>query len=105
MKNLCLPKLTYRVDHHGMRGWHIRPHYSCIWGYPCEEFQEDSRRLKTLPKSRVGEVKSLPLDGYWAMLNTGPLGGEAVSFYVIVFCSITKHKNLVWVITDYNIGG
>jgi hypothetical protein len=34
---------------------------------------------------RVEEVKNLPLDGYWAMLNTMPLEGEWVPFYVIVF--------------------
>jgi hypothetical protein len=37
---------------------------------------------------RVEEVKNLPLDGYRAMLNTRPLGGEGVAFYVIVFFSI-----------------
>jgi hypothetical protein len=30
----------------------------------------------------------VPLDGYQAMLNINPLGGEGVSFFVIVFCFI-----------------
>jgi hypothetical protein len=57
------------------------------------QFQEYSRRSKTLSQLRVEEVKNLPLDGYRAMLNTGPLGGEGVSFFFIVSCSIAE-KNI-----------
>jgi hypothetical protein len=59
-------------------------------GYPCEGFQEDSRRLKTIPQLRVEEVKDLFLDGYRAMLNIEPLGGEGVPFFCIVYCSIAE---------------
>jgi hypothetical protein len=38
----------------------------------------------------VEEVKNLRLDGNQTMLNIGPLGGEGVPFYDIVFCSIAK---------------
>ena len=78
-------KLTYHVDHHGTSGCHISPQYSCIWGQPCMDFQEDSRRSKTLSQLRLEEVKTLPLDGYQAMLNTRRLGGEGVPFFSIVF--------------------
>ena len=57
------------------------------------DFLEHSRRSKTLSQLRVEEVKTINLDDYRAMLNTGPLGGEGVSFYVIVFCSITERNN------------
>jgi hypothetical protein len=30
------------------------------------------------------EVKTLTLDGYQAMLNSGPLGGEGIPFVCIV---------------------
>jgi hypothetical protein len=89
MQNLCLPQVDYHVDHHGMRRCHIIPHYSCIWGYPREDFQEESRRSKSLSQLKVEEVKTLSLEGYWVMLNIGSLGGEGVPFYVIVFFSIT----------------
>jgi hypothetical protein len=49
------------------------------------DFQEDSRRSKTLSQLRVEEVKTLPLDGYRVMLNIGLLGGEGVPFFSIVF--------------------
>jgi hypothetical protein len=49
------------------------------------DFQEYPRRSKTLSQLRVEEVKTLPLDGYRVMLNIGPLGGERVPFYRIVF--------------------
>jgi hypothetical protein len=39
-------------------------------------FQEDYIRSKTLSQLRVEEVKNIPPDGYRAMLNTRPLGGE-----------------------------
>jgi len=48
-------------------------------------FKKDSRRSKTLSQLRVEEVKTLPLDGYWTMLNTEPLGEEVVPFFSIVF--------------------
>jgi hypothetical protein len=48
-------------------------------------FQEDYRMSKTLSQLRVEEVKTLLLDGYWSMLNTGPVGGEGVPFFSIVF--------------------
>jgi hypothetical protein len=54
---------------------------------------------------RVEEVKNLPLDGYQAMLNTRPLGGEGVPFYVIVFCSIVEKNNWEWEIREHNRGG
>jgi hypothetical protein len=41
---------------------------------------------------RVEEDKNLPLDGYQAMLNIRPLGGEGVPFYTIVFCSIAEKR-------------
>jgi hypothetical protein len=41
----------------------------------------------------VEEVKNLPLYGYRAILNTGPLGGEGVPFYAIVFFSIAEQRN------------
>jgi hypothetical protein len=72
---------------------------------PREEFQEDSRMFKTLPQLRVEEVKNLPLDGYQVMLNTKPLGGEEVPFYVIVFYSIVKKSNWEWKIREHNRGG
>jgi hypothetical protein len=49
------------------------------------DFQEYSRRFKTLSQLRVEEVKTLPLYGYQAMLNTMPLGGEGVPFFSTVF--------------------
>jgi hypothetical protein len=49
------------------------------------EFQEDYRRYKTLSEFRVVEVKTLPLDGYRAMLNNKPLGGEGVALFSMVF--------------------
>jgi hypothetical protein len=49
------------------------------------EFQEDSRRSKTLSQLRVEEVKTLPLDGYRADVKYRPLGGEGVPFFSIVF--------------------
>ena len=52
----------------------------------------------------VEEVKNLPLDGYRSVLNIGPLGGEGVPFYVIVFCSITKKNNWEYEIRYHNIG-
>ena len=58
------------------------------------QFQEYSRRFKTLP-----------LDGYQAMLNIEPIGGERVPFYVIVFCSIEEKNNRDWEIREHNIGG
>jgi hypothetical protein len=54
-------------------------------GLAMYEFQEDSRRSKTLSQLRVEEVKTLPLDGYRVMLNTRPLGGEGVPLFSIVF--------------------
>jgi hypothetical protein len=36
------------------------------------------------------------------MLNTKPLGGEWVPFYVIAFCSITEKKNREWEIREHN---
>ena len=57
-------KLTFHVDHHGMEICHIIPHYSCIWGQTHEEFQEYSRRSKTLSKLTVKEVKTLTVDHY-----------------------------------------
>jgi hypothetical protein len=60
--------------------------------------------FKTLPQLRFEEVKNLPLDGYQAMLNIGPLG-EGVPFYVIVLCSIAKKKNWEWEIRENNRGG
>jgi hypothetical protein len=54
---------------------------------------------------RVEEVKNLPLDGYRAMLNIEPLGGEGVPFYVIVFCSIAEQNNWEWEIRENNRGG
>ena len=53
----------------------VIPRYSCIWVYPCEHFQEYSRRFKNVSQLRIEKVKSLPLDGYRPMLTTGPLGG------------------------------
>jgi hypothetical protein len=47
-------------------------------------FQEDSKRSKTLSQLRVEEVRTLPLDSYQGMLNTGLLGGEGVPFFSIV---------------------
>jgi hypothetical protein len=35
-------------------------------------------KFKALSHFKVEEVKNLPLDGYQAMLNTRPLGGEWV---------------------------
>ena len=60
--------------------------------------------FKTLPQLRVEEVKNLSLDGYLAMLNTKPLGGEGVPFYAIVFCSIKEKKNWGWEIRENNRG-
>ena len=60
---------------------------------------------KTLSQLRVEEVKTLPLYGYHSMLNIGPLGGEGVPFYVIVFCSIVEQNNWEWKIREHNIGG
>jgi hypothetical protein len=54
---------------------------------------------------RVEEVKNLPLDGYRAMLNIEPLGGEGVPFYVIVFCSIAEQNNWEWEIREHNKEG
>jgi hypothetical protein len=54
---------------------------------------------------RVEEVKTLPLDGYRAMLNTELLGGKGVPLYVIVFCSITEKNNWERKIRENNIGG
>jgi hypothetical protein len=49
------------------------------------EFQEDSRRSKTLSQLRVEEFKNLPLDGYQVMLNTVLLGGQGFPLFSIVF--------------------
>jgi hypothetical protein len=38
------------------------------------------------------------------MLNIGPLGGEGVPFYVIVFSSISKKRYWDWEIRENNIG-
>jgi hypothetical protein len=57
------------------------------------DFQEYFRRSKTLSKLRVEKVKTLPLDGYQAMLNIGLLGGEGVPLFCIVSCSIVE-KNI-----------
>jgi hypothetical protein len=91
-KSYASHKLTYHVDHHGTRGCHITPCYSCIWGYPCEEFKEYSRRYKTLPQLRFEEVKNLPVDGYQTMLNISPLG-EGVPLFCILSCSVAE-KNI-----------
>jgi hypothetical protein len=53
----------------------------------------------------VEEVKNLPKDGYRAILNIGPLGGEGVPFYVIVFCSIIERNNWEWEIREHSIEG
>jgi hypothetical protein len=45
---------------------------------------------------RVEEVKTLILDKYQDMLHTGPLGGEGVLFYVIVFCFIVEKNIWEW---------
>jgi hypothetical protein len=84
-KHYVSNKFTYHVDNHGTSGCHVNPQYSCIWDYPCMYFQEDSRSSKTLSQLRVEEVKTLPIDGYQAMLNTGPLGGEGVPLFSIIF--------------------
>jgi hypothetical protein len=94
-------KLTYHVDHHGTRGCHVIPRYSCIWG-SLEYFQEESRSSKTLSQFKVEEVKTLTLDDYRSMLNTKTLGGEGVPLYVIVFCSIIENNNWEWEIREYN---
>jgi hypothetical protein len=60
------------------------------------EFQEHYRRYKTLSQLRVEKFKTLPLYGYQDMFNTGPLGGEGVPFYAIVFCSIAEKNNWEW---------
>jgi hypothetical protein len=39
------------------------------------------------------------------MLNTEPLGGEGVPFYVILFYSIVEEQQLEWEIRENNIGG
>jgi hypothetical protein len=54
---------------------------------------------------RVEEVKTIPLDGYWAMLNTGMLGGEGIPSYVILFFSIAEKNNWEWEIRENNRGG
>jgi hypothetical protein len=54
---------------------------------------------------RVEGAKNLNLDGYWVMLNIGPLGEEGIPFYVIVFCSITEQNNCEWEIREHNRGG
>jgi hypothetical protein len=51
-----------------------------------------SIRFKTLSQLKVEGVINLPLDGYRAMLNIGPLGGEGVPFDTIVFCSIAEQN-------------
>jgi hypothetical protein len=61
--------------------------------YPFEEFQEYSRRFKTLSQLRVADVKNLPLNGYQHMLNNEPLGREGVPFFFIVSCFVLE-KNL-----------
>jgi len=43
MQKLCLQQ---GFDHHGMSGCHVRLYYSCIWGYSCGYFEEDSTRIK-----------------------------------------------------------
>jgi hypothetical protein len=45
-----------------------------------------------LSQLRVEEVKTIPLDGYWDMLNIGALGREGVPLFFIVSCSIAKKK-------------
>jgi hypothetical protein len=45
---------------------------------------------------RVEEVKTLPVDGYRAMLNTGTLGGEGVPFFCFVSCSIAEKNIREW---------
>jgi hypothetical protein len=54
---------------------------------------------------RFEEVKNIPLDGYLAMLNIGPLGGQWVTFYVIVFYSIAGKNKWEREIRDNNRGG
>ena len=58
------------------------------------EFQEYSRISKTLSQLRVKEFKTLPLDGYRAMLNTGPLGGEGVPLFSIVFVPYLRRATI-----------
>jgi hypothetical protein len=41
---------------------------------------------------RVEEFKNLSLDVYQAMLNTGPLGGEGVPFFSIVFVPYLRRE-------------
>jgi hypothetical protein len=55
------------------------------------DFQEDSRMSKTLSQLGVEEVKTLSLDGYREMLNTGSLGGEGVSCKCYVSRKLPYH--------------
>jgi hypothetical protein len=64
------------------------PHYPPLlmhMGLSTYVFQEYSRRSKTLSQFTIEEVKTLPIDGYRAMLNTEPLGGEGVPLFSIIF--------------------
>jgi hypothetical protein len=49
-------------------------------------------KFQNLSQFRVEEIKNLPSDGYQAMLNTGPLGGEWVAFFCIVSYSMAKQN-------------
>jgi hypothetical protein len=45
---------------------------------------------------RVEEVKTLPLDGYQAMLNTRPLGGKGVQLFCIVLVPQLNRESKEW---------
>jgi hypothetical protein len=52
--------------------------------------------MKSKALSQLREFKNLPLDGYRAMLNTGPLGGEGILLFCIVSCSVVEQKIWEW---------
>jgi hypothetical protein len=47
-------------------------------------FKKYSRMSKPYHYLRVVKVKTLTLDGYWVLLNVGPLRGEWVPLFCIV---------------------
>jgi len=83
----------------------LAAHYSHMWGYPYMDFQKDSRTSKIISQLIVEEVKTLPLDGYPAMLYIGLPGGDKVPFFGIVSCSIIEQKHLRVIFCKHNRGG
>jgi hypothetical protein len=67
--------------------------------------KEDSRGSKTLSQLRVEEVKTLPLAGYWTMLNTRPRGGEGGSIPWHFVCSIVEQSTWEWYFQSTTEGG